>query len=222
MKAFAHAVSLGYRYLETDVHSTADGVLLAFHDEDLDRVTDQTGKIREMTWDVVSKARVAGEAIPTMRDLLEAWPDARFNIDMKHDTAVEPLVDVLRDTAAYDRVCVGAFSDRRLARFRNLTFDRVCTSMGPIAITRLRAASYGLPVGRVGGACSQVPVRRGPFPVTDPRFIATAHERDIQVHVWTIDDPAEMDRLFDLGVDGIMSDRPRVLKEVLIRRGQWA
>ncbi|HUQ64107.1 MAG TPA: glycerophosphodiester phosphodiesterase [Acidimicrobiales bacterium] len=222
MAAFAYAVDLGYRYLETDVHATSDGVLVAFHDDDLDRVTDRAGTIRELPWEEVSKARVDGEPIPRMEELLDAWPDARFNIDMKHDTAVAPLVDVLRKTDAYDRVCVGAFSDKRLARFRNLVYDRVCTSMGPVAIARLRAASYGVPVGSVGGACSQVPVRRGPFPVADRRYVDAAHVRGIRVHIWTIDDAPEMERLLDLGVDGIMTDRPAVLKDVLIRRGQWA
>jgi len=222
MAAFAYAVELGYRYLETDVHTTSDGVLVAFHDEDLDRVTDRAGKIRELPWDEVSKARVGGEPIPRVEELLDAWPDVRFNIDVKHDTAVEPLVDVLRKTDAYDRVCVGACSDKRLARFRNLVYDRVCTSMGPIAIARLRAASYGVPVGHVGGACSQVPVRRGRVPVADRRYLDTAHSRGIRVHIWTIDDAPEMERLLDLGVDGIMTDRPAVLKDVLMRRGQWA
>lgn len=222
MAAFAAAVDLGYRYVETDVHATADGVLVAFHDEDLDRVTDRAGKIRELPWDEVSKARVRGEPIPMLAELLDAWPDLRVNIDMKHDTSVDPLIDVLRKTEAHDRVCIGAFSDRRLARFRNLSHNQVCTSMGPIAIARLRAASWGAPVGHVGGACSQVPVRQGPVPIADRRFLDTAHARGIRVHIWTIDDADEMDRLLDLGVDGIMSDRPSVLKEVLVRRGQWA
>jgi glycerophosphoryl diester phosphodiesterase len=222
MLAFAHAVELGYRYIETDVHVTADGVLVAFHDEELDRVTDQTGKIRELRWSEVQRARVSGEPIPTLAEILDTWPEIRVNIDMKHDSAVEPLIDVLRQAGAHDRVCVGAFDDRRLARFRNLSYDQVCTSMGPIAITRLRVASWGLPTGHVGGACTQVPVRRGPFPVADRKFIDTAHRRDIRVHIWTIDDAAEMERLLDLGVDGIMTDRPGVLKDVLVRRGAWA
>jgi glycerophosphoryl diester phosphodiesterase len=222
MAAFAHAVELGFRYVETDVHVTADDVLVAFHDEYLDRVTDRTGKIREIRWDEVSKARVRGEPIPTLEELLLTWPDLRVNIDIKHHTAIEPLVDLLRKTSAHERVCVGAFSDARVARFRNLSHDTVCTSMGPLAITLLRLASWGAPMGHIGGACTQVPVRRGPFQLADQKFIDTAHDRDIKVHIWTIDDATEMDRLLDLGVDGIMTDRPSVLKEVLVRRGQWA
>jgi glycerophosphoryl diester phosphodiesterase len=221
MPAFEWAVKLGYKYLETDVHVTADGVLVAFHDDVLDRVTDRTGAIAALSWDEVGKARVSGEPIPLLEDVLGTWPEVRVNIDAKHDASVEPLVEVLGRTSSLDRVCVGAFADRRLSRFRRLTDGRVCTSMGPLEIARLRAASFHVPSGRLGGACTQVPVRYGAVLVVDHRFVETAHRRNVPVHIWTVDEPGEMDRLLDLGVDGIMSDRPAVLKEVLTRRGQW-
>lgn len=220
--AFAHAVSLGYRYLETDVHATSDGALVAFHDNSLDRVTDRTGRISEMRWADVKQARVGTEPIPLLAELLDSFPDARFNIDMKEDGALEPFVEVLDATKAYDRVCAAAFSDRRLARFRAMTGNRVCTTLGPVSIARLRFAAWGLPAGPIAGACTQVPVKRGPVPIVDAGFLRAAHRRDLRVHVWTIDDADEMDRLLDLGVDGIMTDRPSVLKEVMEWRGDWA
>ena len=222
MAAFEHAVRMGYRYIETDVHTTADGTLVAFHDDVLDRVTDRQGVIAALPWSEVRGARVAGEAIPLLEDILGTWPDVRVNIDPKHDASVEPLADVLKRTGSYDRVCVGAFSEPRLERFRRLTGGKVCTGMGTRAIARLRAASMGLPARRFGGDCTQVPVRHGRVLLVDRRFVAAAHRRSLPVHVWTIDDPAEMGRLLDLGVDGIMTDRPAVLKEVLVERGQWA
>lgn len=224
MAAFGHAVELGYRYLETDVHATVDGVLVAFHDDVLDRVTDRQGVIAQLGWDSVKQARLGGEhGIPLLADLLAAWPDVRVNIDMKHDGSVAPLVDVLDRTAAHDRVCVASFSERRLQRFRALTGGRVCTSTGPLDIARLRFLGLGrLPVGSFTAACTQVPVRQGPLPIVDRRFVAAAHRCGLAVHVWTIDDRAEMERLLDLGLDGIMTDRPTVLKEVLVSRGQWA
>ena len=222
MPAFEHAVGLGYRYVETDVHVTADGVLLAFHDDVLDRVTDRTGVIGELPWSVVSEARVDGtEPIPVLEDLLGSFPDLRVNIDPKHDASVGPLVDVLDRTGAHDRVCVAAFSDRRLVRVRQLTAGRVCTGTGPVEVARLRAAGYRVPCGRIAAACAQVPLRWQRMPVVDRRFLDAAHRRSLPVHVWTVDEPAEMERLLDLGVDGIMTDRPAVLKEVLERRGQW-
>lgn len=222
MPAFAGAVALGYRYLETDVHVTADGVLLAFHDDRLDRVTDRTGLIRELPFREVSQALVDGrEPVPRFDELLEAFPDARFNIDPKHDSAVDALAEAIRRADALDRVCIGAFSDRRLARIRALLGPRLCTSLGPKGVGQLRAASYGLPAGRLASPCAQVPTGTGRVPLVDARLVRTAHERGMQVHVWTIDEPAEMTRLLDLGVDGIMTDRPLVLRDVLQSRGEW-
>jgi glycerophosphoryl diester phosphodiesterase len=221
MAAFESAVALGYRYLETDVHVTADGVLVAFHDDILDRVTDRQGVIGELPWSEVSRARIDGEAVPLLEDLLGAWPDVRVNLDAKHDAAVAPLVAALERTGAFDRVCVASFSDRRLTRFRRLTGRRVCTSLGPHGIARLRAASFGIRTGRFAAGCVQVPTDHRGRTLCDRRFVDTAHRRRLPIHVWTIDDRAEMAHLLDLGVDGIMTDRPGVLKEVLQARGQW-
>ena len=158
MPAFEGAVGLGYRYVETDVHVTADGVLLAFHDDRLDRVTNGRGIISELPWRDVRLARVSGrEPIPLLEDLLGTWPDLRVNIDPKHDGAVDSLVDVLRRTGSTERVCLGAFSDRRLGVLRRALGPDVCMSLGPRATVRLRAASFGVPVGRLPGACAQVP-----------------------------------------------------------------
>lgn len=223
MPAFEHAVSLGYRYVETDVHVTSDGELLAFHDERLDRVTDGTGIIAELPWSQVREAKVDGrEPIPRFEDLLGAWPDLRVNVDPKHDAAVEPLAEALLRTGALDRVCVGAFSDKRIARLQALVGAALCTSMGPRQVARLVAASKRLPGGaNLTAPCAQVPTNQGPLPLVTERFVATAHRRGVQIHVWTIDDRAEMARLLDLGVDGIMTDRPAVLKDLLVERGQW-
>ena len=231
MPAFEHAVGLGYRYLETDVHATADGELVAFHDRRLDRVTDRQGLIAELPWHEVRKAVVGngrgGAGVPLLADLLGAWPDVRVNIDIKEENAIAPLARVLAETGAGDRVCVASFSGRRLDRFRALTGGRVCMATSPAEIARLVLAGRGSAgswmVGpRVAAACTQVPVRQGPALVVSRGFVDAAHARNLPVHVWTIDDPAEMERLLDLGVDGIMTDRPTVLKEVLQQRGQWS
>ena len=221
MPAFESAVELGFGYVETDVHATRDGALVAFHDESLDRVTDRTGLIRELPWSEVSQARVDGtEPIPLLEDLLGHFPTLRVNIDPKHDTAVSSLVDVLRRTDAIDRVCVGSFSDRRLRRIRKALGPRLCTAMGPLGVAKLVAGGYGVPF-EMRAPCAQVPVRRGRVTIVDDRFVRGAHRLGVQVHVWTIDDPVEMHRLLDLGVDGIMTDRPKVLRTVLEERDEW-
>lgn len=217
MRSFRHAVDLGYRYLETDVQLTADGVLLAFHDDDLARTCGRPGRVAELPWAEVATARVDGcEPIPTFHEVLEEWPDLRINVDCKTDAAVEPLLAAIRAHAAFDRVCVAAFGDRRIRRVRRLGGPRLCTSAARGELGRLWATGAPIPA-----ACAQVPVRRGRVEVVTPRFLARARRRGLAVHVWTIDDAAEMHRLLDLGVDGIMTDSPTVLRDVLVARGAW-
>lgn len=225
LAAFDHAVDLGFRYLETDVHVTNDGVLVAFHDPDLLRTCGIDRNIAELSSTELSEVRVDGRApIPLMADLLDRFPEARFNIDCKSDGAVEALVDLLRRHAALERVCLGAFSHARLTKLRSLLGPNLLTCMSPREIASLRLR------GRVTGDAlrvAQVPVRfgrpSGPRGITvvTKRFVRAAHHHGAPVHVWTIDDPAEMHRLLDLGVDGIMSDRPETLRSVLEARSEW-
>ena len=225
MPAFEHAVSLGYHYLETDVHLSADGVLMAFHDPDLWRTCGVDGAIADMTADELAEVRVDGRAsIPLMSELLERFPDVRFNIDCKSDAAAGPLTALIRRYEAIDRVCLGAFSHARLGKLRTLLGPELLSCTSPQEVTSLRLT------GRVGGQAQrvvQVPVRygavSGPKGVTvvTERFVRNAHRRGMPVHVWTIDDADEMHRLLDLGVDGIMTDRPEVLRDVLVERGDW-
>jgi glycerophosphoryl diester phosphodiesterase len=218
MPAFEYAVGLGYTYVETDVQVTADGVLVAFHDDDLSRTCGRPGLISQLPWNEVRTALVDGEApIPLLDDLLGSWPHLRVNIDCKSDAAAPALVSSLRRSNAFDRVCVGSFSDLRTRRLRAAVGDQLCTALGPAGIAALR---YGR-LRSLTGLAAQVPVRRGRLTVTDERLVERAHRLGVQVHVWIIDDAAEMDRLLDLGVDGIMTDRPAVLKQVLERRGEW-
>lgn len=221
MEAFQAAVDAGYRYLETDVHVTADGVLVAFHDDRLDRVTDKQGEIRSLTWEAVSRARIDGSGtIPRFEDLLRTWPDIRINVDPKADDAVGPLATAI-GRHHVDRVCVGSFSDRRIHAVRSLVGDHLCTGLGPRDVARLKAASRRAPVGRIRGQCAQIPASFRGVDLVTRRLIDAAHRRGIVVHVWTVDEPAEIDRLLDLGVDGIMTDRPLVLREVFEQRGLW-
>lgn len=227
LHAFGAAVDLGFRYLETDVHATADGVLVAFHDDELDRVTDAAGSIAELPWSEVSRARIGGtDPIPRLVDVLTAFPEARFNIDAKSAAAVDLLADTIEQLNVHERVCVSSFSMRRLLRLRARLGGRVASAVSSVGVAyhrfspRLSSRLFGT------GQALQIPVRwrlagRRVTLVT-AELIERAHRRGQQVHVWTIDDPAEMDRLIDLGVDGLMTDRPDVLREVLQRRGLWS
>jgi glycerophosphoryl diester phosphodiesterase len=225
MPAFQACVDLGYRYLETDVRVTSDGVLVAFHDPTLDRVTDREGRIEALPWREVQGALIGGrEPVVRLEDLLGAWPDVKFNLDVKAAGVLAPLVRLVRRLQVEDRICLGSFSDARIAAARRLFGPDVCTSLGPKGVAALRLSSYSPRAAglvRIQAGCAQVPLQLGGRPLVDERFIAAAHARSLQVHVWTVDDEQEAARLLDLGVDGVMTDRPRMLRDVLELRGQW-
>ena len=235
LEAFAAAVELGYRYLETDAHVTRDGVVVAFHDDRLDGITDRTGAIAALPIAEVEAAdagftfspdggrsfpfRGRGVRVPRLEALLERWPGARVNIDPKHDTCVEPLVALLDRLDAWDRVCLGSFSDRRLRRIRALSRGRACTSMGPRAVAVARVSSVCGRMPRLRADCIQVPIHAGRIRIVTPGFLRAAHAAGLPVHVWTVNDPATMHELLEMGVDGVMTDRPRELRDVLAARG---
>ncbi|MFG7942486.1 glycerophosphodiester phosphodiesterase [Streptomyces cacaoi] len=221
--AFARAVDAGYRYMETDVHTTADGRLVAFHDATLDRTTDRSGPIARLSWQEIRRARVAGsEPVPLFEDLLRAFPGVRWNVDVKAESALRPLLEVLDAREAWGRVCVGSFDERRVARARLLGGRRLLTSMGTGGVVGLRLRSLGMPWRLPEGAgCVQVPERQGGVRVVDRAFVRAAHARGLQVHVWTVNERSRMEALLELGVDGIMTDRLEVLRDVLTARGAW-
>ena len=225
LAAFKHAVALGYDYLETDVHVTSDGVLLAFHDTVLDRVTDQQGAISELTFEEVRHALVGGrEQVPTLAQLFDEFPEARFNIDLKSDGAAKALAEFVAERDAWDRVLVGSFSRDRLRDFRRRTRGRVLTSASMLDVLLFRFLPSGRLADRITGrrvAALQVPHRRGRLTVATRGLVRRAHAAGRPVHVWTVDDPDEMRELLDRGVDGIFTDRTDVLKDVLIERGNW-
>ena len=223
MLQFRRAIEAGYRYLETDVHCTADGKLVALHDSTLDRVTDGGGLIADLPWSDVQHARVAGsEPVPLFEDLLEAFPEARWNIDVKAESALRPLLDLIERTGCWDRICVGSFSEARVVRAQRLAGPRLATSYGTRGVLNLRLRSWGVPVGvRRSAVAAQVPEAQSGIPVVDRRFVRTAHARGLHVHVWTVNDPDRMHRLLDLGVDGIMTDHIDTLRKVLEDRGTW-
>ena len=226
--AFEHAVKLGYAYLETDARATCDGMLMAFHDRTLDRMTDASGPIGARSYREVTDLRIAGsEPIPLIEDLLGAWPDVRFNIDLKDEPGISLLPGVLRRSGAWDRVCVTSFSGSRLRAARGLLERPVCMTTSPAAIAAVRctigtthrgpqARLLASRLSRSDARCAQVPAR-----VATGSFLRRAHALGLDVHVWTINDRAEMTRFLDLGADGVMTDDIETLRDVLLERGQW-
>ncbi|MGH3940663.1 MAG: glycerophosphodiester phosphodiesterase family protein [Pseudonocardiaceae bacterium] len=225
LAAFRHAASEGYRYLETDVRATRDGVVVVLHDATLDRTTDASGNIERLDWAAVRTARVGGrEPVCRLDDLLEELPEALLNIDVKADSAVIPVLDLLHRTGAWHRVCLASFSEARLQRLRRAAGPRLLTSMGVASVAALRVRSMVPilpPTELFRGRLAQLPVRSYGIRVVDRTLLRHAHRLGVEVHVWTVDRAEEMETLLDIGVDGLVTDRPDVLREVLRARRAW-
>ncbi len=235
MEAFSGAIFTGYRHVETDLHQTSDGVLVLVHDDTVDRTTDATGRVSDYTFAELAELdagyrhgagrshefRGQGLRIPSLEELLVTYPDIGVVADLKAPGLAVPLRELIDRLGAHERLIVGSFDDRRLDEFREVTRGRVATSTG----TGLSRAWYA--ASRIGRAPSgeasalQLPRTRRGLTVVDRRLVETAHAQGVQVHVWTINDPAEMIELLDLGVDGLVTDRPDLLKTVLVERGEW-
>jgi glycerophosphoryl diester phosphodiesterase len=226
LHAFTEAVELGYRNLETDVHATADGVLLAFHDGVLDRVTDLKGEIGALPYAEVRQARIHGiDPIPTLSELFEAFPEAGFNIDAKSDAAVDLLARTIAEHEAYDRVCISSFGVGRLHRLRRRLGRPVASAASSVGVAANRFVPWLTWALNTPAPALQIPVATRVLgrerTILTPALIRTAHRAGKQVHIWTVDDSELMERLIDLGVDGIFTDRPDTLKTVLTRHGLW-
>jgi glycerophosphoryl diester phosphodiesterase len=220
--AFEAAVGLGYRFLETDVRLTRDGVLVVFHDATLARLADDRRAVGQLTFGELAQLELSGGGtIPRLETVLSAWPELRWNLDPKEDEVVEPLADLLQKMGMVDRICVGSHYDHRTNRLRTLLGDRLCTALGRVGAARLRLASWGLPLKENHASCAQIPVQHGPLPLVDRKLIECAHGQGIAVIVWTINDTDTMRQLIDLGVDGIMTDHASALRRVLIERALW-
>jgi glycerophosphoryl diester phosphodiesterase len=220
--AFEYAARLGYAYLETDTHATADGRLIAFHDAELDRVTDRTGQVSRLRWKEVAAAKINGtESIPLLEDLLGTFPELRFNIDLKGPGSAEPLNGVLRRTGAWDRVCVSSLAGTRLLAAQRSLDRPVCLAVTPAAIVAVRyAGSAGQALARglarAGARCAQVPRR-----IATRGFIRRMHDLGLDVHVWTLNTRPDIERALDLGADGVMTDDVVLLRDILVERDQW-
>lgn len=230
--AFHRAVDEGFGYLELDVRVSADGVAVVHHDATLDRTTDGHGPIGALRAGAIAELKVRGrEPIPRLEQVLTALPDTRITIELKSDKAVVPMLGVLERTDTWHRVCIGGVTERWLARARAGGGRRLLTSMAKASAIGLRSRAWldslpgplrHLPAPAVRGQVAQLPRRLGAITVVDEALVRTAHAHGREVHVWTVDDAGEMGELLDLGVDGLISDRPDVLRKVLQNRDQWA
>ena len=219
LEAFQYSSDLGFVFMETDVQSTSDGKVVVFHDNDLKRVAGLNKKVSDLTLQEIKKIELfKGGRVPSLDDTLSSFPNLRFNIDIKVDSAVDETIKVIKKHDAFNRVCLAAFSTRRLNLIRKIAGPALCSSMGQAEVIQLFLNSYGLNFKISPGMCAQVPVSQFGIPIVTQRFINKVHDLNKLIHVWTIDEIEHMFRLIDLGVDGLMTDKPTVLKGAMIER----
>ena len=221
-RAFKSAVDIGYKYLETDVHLTKDGFLIAFHDDTLDRVTDKSGLIRDLTLSEVKKAKIAGtDEIPLLSELLNSFTDCFFNIDCKVDETVQPLINLIKNKDFINRVCIGSFSQKRINFIRKSLGKDVKTSMGPAEVILSKFLSYTSLGYNFKSSYTSIPIRRYGINLLDERNINYLKSNNQKVIAWTINDEDQMKMLINIGIDGIMTDNLTLLKKVLIEESLW-
>lgn len=212
MLAFAHAVEAGATHVESDVHGTADGIAVLVHDPTLDRVAGRDIVVGDtLMRDLRGVELGQAQHVPQLREALLAFPDTRFNLDLKSDAAVVPAVRAIVEAKAEDRVLVTSFVERRRRAAARLLPGVASSASRRIIAQALAACSTGMrrsfarvlsPVVAV-----QVPRRQGSVRVVTPRFVDWCEHAGVEVHVWTVNDVDEMRELLAMGVHGIVTDR---------------
>jgi glycerophosphoryl diester phosphodiesterase len=230
--AFQQSYDLGFRFFETDLHLTKDGQIVLFHDDYLDRTTDGSGDVWDYTLDELKAFDAAfrfgadrgwpfrgqGITVPTLEEIVTALPDIFMTLELKQGGLEHALVDLVQRLDLWDRVIVGGFDDAWARAVRRTSNGRIPVSSGKQETRAFWLASR-LGIGlRTPAAALQVPVAYGNLTIADQRFLAAARRAGKPVHIWTVNDADEMHRLLDMGVDGLMSDRPDVLKAVFQER----
>jgi glycerophosphoryl diester phosphodiesterase len=212
LAAFAKAVEAGVQFIETDVRASSDGIAMICHDDELARIAGVPGRVGGFTATQLGALDLGqGHGVPTLAEALTAFPLQRFNIDLKSEDVVLPAVAAIRAAGAADRVLVTSFSEHRRRRALILLPGVASSASAPVFLVILIAAKLGvlhlIPRMTRGLGAIQVPELVGRLRVCTPRVIAAAHRAGLEVHVWTVNEPADMLRLRALGVDGIVTDR---------------
>ena len=215
LESFKYSLELGCAYIETDVQLSSDGIPYIFHDDDLSRLLGKDVAFNSLHSSEIQNLKLFESFdIPTLETALTTFPDALFQIDLKTDEVAIPAMKIIETLEAFDRVCIASFSSKRLALINEM-YPHVCLSMGPKEILKLLLASYGLYKKKVPGNCLQVPIYQYGIKLVTRRFIQYVQNIGLKIHVWTINDVNEMQQLISLGVDGIITDRPKELKKLL-------
>ena len=219
LEAFQQSINLGFKYIETDVQATKDNKLVIFHDDDLKRMMNVNVDISSINYNELKKYKINDVyEVPTFLETVSSWPNIRFNIDPKSDKSAELLINELKLLDNVDRFCIGSFNSERLDKIRKAFDFKICTSMGLNEVVNFYLLRF-FGISKVSTPCLQLPYYRKGFKVITPNLIRDAHRFNKKVHAWTIDDPVQMNELLDMGIDGIMTDSPKLLKSEIAKRG---
>lgn len=221
--AFLHAVNAGATHIETDVHGSADGVAIVSHDEDLTRIAGRDVAVRQLTASELRRVQLgSAQGFSSLAEALDAFPETRFNIDVKSADAIPGTIQAVRDTNAAKRVLIGSFStSRRLKTIRELPGVATSLSSSGVlqAVHAARAGAVSLLTRLLRDVDAvQLPPTVGGASIVTPRAIRSFHAAGVEVHIWTINDPEHMVRLLDAGVDGIVTDRADLALPIVAAR----
>ena len=215
IEAFQYAIEMGSSYIETDVQLSADGIPYIFHDDDLKRLFGKETSFNSLHSEQIEKLKLFDSyCIPKLESALNKFPNTFFQIDVKTDAVTLPAMKVIEKTNSLDRVCMASFSSERLKKIHGL-YPKVCLSMGPSEIFKLFLSSYGLYRKKIPGNCLQIPIYQYGIKLATKRFVKYAQSIGLKIHIWTINDEYTMKKLIEIGVDGIITDRPKLLKDIL-------
>ena len=220
IEAFKYSSDLGFVFIETDVQATKDGHVVIFHDATLRRMAGVNKSIKELTLKEINEIDLLdGGKIPLLSEALETFPNLRFNIDIKTEDALEETIQIIKKMNFLDKTCLASFSSSRLKRIKRLAGPEACISSGQMDIFKMMCQSVGIGLKPTKSQCAQIPLKQWGVPVLTKKFIEIAKMQNKLVHVWTIDDKNQMFELIEFGVDGLMTDKPSVLKEAMIEKG---
>ena len=219
IESFKYAIEIGSDIIETDIQLSSDGVPYIFHDDDLKRIPGIEKNFNDLLASEIDELNIFGDfKIPTLEETLKQFPDTKFQIDFKTDEVVDPAIEIINKLPNVKKnLCVASFSSQRLQKIKSKLSD-VTYSMGPHEVLKLLLKSFGIYRGEVGGDCLQIPIYRYGIKIVTKRFVDFCKRENIKISVWTINSTEEMDYLIDLDVDGIITDKPKALINLLASR----
>ena len=215
IESFHYSKNIGCKFIETDVQLSSDGIPYIFHDDTFLRLLGKNIIFNSLDSSEIDKLRLfENHPIPKLDTVLKTFPDLYFQIDVKTDEVALPTLEVIKKNNAMNRVCIASFSSKRLQNVY-MQYPDICLSMGPNEVLKMLLSSFGLYRKPITGHCLQIPIYQYGIKLVTKRFVKFVHKKGLKICVWTINDETTFKNLIDIGVDGIITDKPKLLFETL-------